>query len=192
MLEILRLIYVLTAICVAAGLTLAGVYEVTKEPIRLTMLRELKAPAVQAVLKGYDNKPMEEMINIPLEPDEKGKPQSLPVFPAKKGGQTFAVAFETSAKGYGGPIGVMVGVDVASQKLTGVAVVSHSETPGLGSRTKDDPKFAQSFVGKELTKDLTKSDIDALSGATISTNAVVAAVNQARQLFGQHKDKMVK
>lgn len=186
------MIFVLAVICAGSGLALSGVYEMTKEPIRMTELRELKKPAVQAVLKGYDNKPLDEIVSITTGTDERGKPVKLVVFPAKKGGKTFAVAFESSAKGFGGDINVMVGINVANNKLTGISVVKHSETPGLGARIKDEPGFAKSFAGKPLGKKLTKGDINALSGATISTNAVLAAVNKAQATFAQYKNQMVK
>lgn len=198
MFEILRLIFVLVVICAGSGLALSGVYQFTKEPIRMTMLREQKMPAVKAVFTGPDGKPInqnnpaDEMISIPVGEDDRGKPVKLAVFPAKQGGKTVAVAFEASSKGYGGDVGVMVGIDVAKNNLTGISVVSQSETPGLGARIVSDPSFAKSFKGKPLDKKLTKADIDALSGATFSTNAVVAAVNKARKLYAQYKTQMVK
>lgn len=74
--------------------------------------------------------------------------------------------------------------------MTGVSIVSHSETPGLGARITE-TDFTESFQGKSLENELTKDDINALSGATLSTNGVVAAVNNARTLFEQHRDQML-
>ena len=116
--------------------------------------------------------------------DKKGKPVKLIVFPAKKDGKTFAVAFESGAQGYHGDIGVMVGVDLASKKLTGISIVEHTETPGLGARITE-PNFTDSFKGKPLDKELGVGDINALSGATLSTKGVVAAVNQGPGHLGQ-------
>jgi electron transport complex protein RnfG len=184
------MLVVLTAICAVSGFTLALVHDVTKEPIEYSRLKFIKEPAVKLVLTGYDNDPIKDRVAIPMGKDKKGKPVKLIVFPAKKGGKTFAVAFESTARGYHGPIGVMVGVDLDKKKLTGISIVSHSETPGLGARIVE-PNFTDSFKGKPMDKELAVGDINALSGATLSTKGVVAAVNKAQATLGKHRDKMV-
>ncbi|ADK85113.1 electron transport complex, RnfABCDGE type, G subunit [Desulfarculus baarsii DSM 2075] len=188
--DIIKMAVVLTVICALSGLTLALVHDVTKEPIEYAMLKNVKEPAVMAVISGFDNDPIKDLVKIPIGKDKKGKDAFLMVFPAKKGGKTFAMAFETAAKGYHGDIGVMVGVDAEKNEVTGVSIVSHSETPGLGARITE-TDFTESFQGKSLENELTKDDINALSGATLSTNGVVAAVNNARTLFEQHRDQML-
>lgn len=188
--DIIKMIVVLTLICVASGLILSAVYDVTKGPIEYARLKNVKEPAVKAVLSGYDNDPIKDRIQIPIGKDKKGKPVKLVVFPAKKNGKTFAVAFEGNGSGYHGNIGVMVGIDLAKKDITGISIVSHTETPGLGARIVE-PQFTNSFKGKSLAKDLTPEDINALSGATFSTKGTVAAVNQARQLLDKYRDKMV-
>jgi Na+-translocating ferredoxin:NAD+ oxidoreductase subunit G len=188
--DIIKMIVVLTLICVASGLILSAVYDVTKGPIEYARLKNVKEPAVKAVLSGYDNDPIKDRIEIPIGKDKKGKPVKLVVFPAKKNGKTFAVAFEGNGSGYHGNIGVMVGVDLAKKDITGISIVAHSETPGLGARIVE-PQFTNSFKGKSLAKDLTPDDINALSGATFSTKGTVAAVNQARALLDKYRDKMV-
>ncbi|WP_044347624.1 RnfABCDGE type electron transport complex subunit G [Dethiosulfatarculus sandiegensis] len=189
--EILKLVVVLGLICAASGLALSFVYDVTKEPIYMTKLQKVKAPAVMKVLQGFDNDPMKDLIKIPVGKDKKGKPLDLLVFPAKKAGKTFAVAYETSATGYHGEIAVMVGVDLAKKDITGIQIVEQSETPGLGARILN-PEFTDSFKGKPVDKELTKGDINALSGATLSTNGVVAAVNKARVLYEKYGAEMAK
>ncbi len=188
--DIIKMIVVLTLICVASGLILSAVYDVTKGPIEYARLKNVKEPAVKAVLSGYDNDPIKDRIQIPIGKDKKGKTVNLVVFPAKKGGKTFAVAFEGSGSGFGGKIGVMVGINLEKKDVTGISIVSHSETPGLGARIVE-PQFTGSFKGKSLVKELTKEDINALSGATFSTKGTVAAVNQARALLDKYRDKMV-
>lgn len=184
------MIVVLTLICAASGFSLALVHKVTKEPIEYAKLKNVKEPAVKAVLSGYDNDPIKDRISIVVGKDKKGKPVKLVVFPAKKGGKTFAVAYEAHGKGYHGDIGVMVGINLQKKDITGISIVSHTETPGLGARITE-PQFTNSFKGKSLAKDLTKDDINALSGATYSTKGVVAAVNQARELLAKHRKQMV-
>jgi electron transport complex protein RnfG len=192
--EILNMVFVLGCICVCAALALSGVYEITKGPIAETLLKQVKGPAVKSVFKGYkyDNKPMDELIKIPVGKDKTGKPAFLLVFPAKQGGKTVAVAMESKAAGFGGDVKIMVGVDIAKSKYTGIAVVGHSETPGYGARIDTDEKFVPSFAGKGMDKDLTKDDVDALTGASVTTGATLEAVNKVRALVAQYKDQMVK
>ncbi len=188
--EILRMVVVLTLICAGSGFALALVHKVTKEPIEYAKLKNVKEPAVKAVLSGYDNDPIKDRISLVVGKDKRGRPVKLVVFPAKKGGKTFAVAFEGTGKGYHGDIGVMVGIDLKSDKLTGIAIVSQSETPGLGARIVE-KSFTDPFKGQSLAKPLTKDRIHALSGATFSTNGVLAAVNQARDILNKYRKQMV-
>lgn len=188
--EIAKLVVVLGLICGISGFVLAYVKDLTKEPIEYAKIKNVKEPAVKAVLGGYDNDPIKDRISFPVGADKYGRPLSLVVFPAKKSGKTFAVAFESTGKGYKGPIGVMVGIDVNDKKLTGVSVVSHSETPGLGARILE-TSFTDPFKGQSIEKDLGKDSIQALSGATLSTNGVLAAVNAARETLDKYRDKMV-
>jgi electron transport complex protein RnfG len=189
--DILKMVVVLTLICAASGFTLALVHGVTKEPIEYARLKNIKEPAVKEVLSGYSNDPIKDRLSFPVGQDKKGRPVELTVFPAKKDGKTFAVAFESSGGGYNGPIGVMVGVNLADNQLSGISVVSHAETPGLGARITES-QFTESFAGKDLGKELAVEDIHAISGATFSTKGVVDAVNQARQTLEEHRDRMVK
>lgn len=92
-----------------------------------------------------------------------------------------------SAKGYGGDISVMTGVD-NNGTVTGVNILSHSETAGLGANASRE-SFREQFVG--LIKGITVSkdapgenSIDALTGATITSRAVTQAVNAAIEAAG--------
>lgn len=89
-----------------------------------------------------------------------------------------------SPSGYGGDIQIAVGI-TKDGVLTGFDVISNSETAGLGSKCTE-PEFKNQFAGKPATKlEYTKTgatadnQIDAISGATITTNAVTEAVNAA-------------
>ena len=92
--------------------------------------------------------------------------------------------------GYGGDLEVMVGVG-ADGKVTSIDILSSSETAGLGAKASGE-SFRGQFVGKseaKLTKD--GGDIDAISGATITsravTNAVSAALEAAQSINGEGK-----
>ncbi|MGQ9472623.1 MAG: FMN-binding protein, partial [Candidatus Caldatribacteriaceae bacterium] len=86
--------------------------------------------------------------------------------------------FRISSMGYGGAMILLLGVD-REEKLTGIQVLEHQETPGLGSNVVED-SFRNQFVGKSIQDPFeVKKDIVAITGATISTNAVVRACRGA-------------
>ena len=84
-----------------------------------------------------------------------------------------------TAHGFGGEISMTVGVDLDG-KVTGVDIVSHSETPGVGSAVTEQD-FLSRFVGKSgtVTVNAGGNRIDAVTGATLSSKAVAAGVNAA-------------
>lgn len=91
------------------------------------------------------------------------------------------------AKGYGGDISVMTGVD-ADGKVTGVNILSHAETAGLGAKATEE-SFRSQFVdlikGITVSKDQAgENSIDAITGATITSRAVTEAVNAAIEAAG--------
>lgn len=90
----------------------------------------------------------------------------------------------TSKSGYGGDVQIAVGITNEGE-ITAFSVVAHSETPGLGSRATE-PEFADQFKGMPAqmvefsqTGKTKENEIDAISGATYTTNAVTEAVNEA-------------
>ena len=94
--------------------------------------------------------------------------------------------FTTSSKGYGGDIVTMVGVK-ADGTISGMDFLSFSETAGLGMNADTD-NFKNQFVGKSGEIGLNKNtpaenEIQALTGATITSKAVTNAVNIALELF---------
>jgi len=100
-------------------------------------------------------------------------------------GRAIGLVFVTTAKGYGGDIRVMTGIDLKGA-VTGVQILSMNETPGLGSKAQDDGFLAQ-FLGKAGKLQVVKSQADgneilAITGATISSRAVTDAVNLAIEL----------
>ena len=103
-------------------------------------------------------------------------------------GDTIGYVFKTSAKGYGGDIDLMVGIDT-SGKVTGVSILSISETAGLGMNAKNE-SFINQYIGKSGTIGVSKNgtsdtEIQALTGATITSKAVTSAVNTALSLYSQ-------
>lgn len=89
-------------------------------------------------------------------------------------------AFVATGKGYGGEIEILVGLEDGNA-VKGIVIISHSETPGLGSRITE-PDFGNQFASASIN-DITLSKdggaVDALTGATISSAATVNAVREA-------------
>jgi electron transport complex protein RnfG len=110
-------------------------------------------------------------------------------------GQPVAVAFHAEGSGFQGKLSMMIGVSQDFAKLTGIRVLEQVETPGLGTKIVSDPTrrgnsfwFPQQFAGKRIGSDLllvknrrpaTDSEVEAITGATISSKAVVRIINQA-------------
>lgn len=97
-------------------------------------------------------------------------------------GSVMGYVVETVSKGYGGDISLMVGVGVDGT-VQGVSILSINETAGLGMNAEN-PEFLEQFLGKSGTIGVQKNgssdtEIQALTGATITSEAMADGVNQA-------------
>ena len=63
--------------------------------------------------------------------------------------------------------------------VAGMDVLEHAETPGLGAKAEE-PEFRDKFIGKSTSEEIT---VEAISGATVTTDGVLAGVNEAREVF---------
>jgi electron transport complex protein RnfG len=176
------MVLVLAGICCVAGLALAGVYEITKEPIayqkKLDIIRSL-----EAVLPGSGIDPDAFFLEMTREDGEQVK-----VYRAKgEEGQVAGAAFQVVAPdGYSGKIFIMMGVRPEGV-LGGIEILSHAETPGLGSLIeKEEWKGLFRGISLETTNFKVKKDggdIDQITGATISPRAVTGAVEKGLKWF---------
>ena len=186
--EMLKMIIVLTALCSFSGGLLAALRNETMEKIENQQLEFVKGPAIRDILKGSANDPIADRFKIKVGETEKS------FFVGKFDGKTETVAFESTGKGFGGDIGLMIGVNVADDKIIGIGVTTHSETPGIGSRAKTDPRFAAQFKGLPLTGDFKiKNDggqVDAVSGATVTSKGVAVAVTEAATIYTSLKPQL--
>ncbi len=169
--EILKLggiLFLIAAIC--SGLV-GFVSEITKEPIALQE-KETRENAMQEVLAEAQE--FEE-----VESTEEGGP----VYAGIKDGQIIGYAISVAPNGYDGPIQMIVGV-TAEGAIGGVIILDHGETPGLGANATD-PSFTDQFKGKSAMISTIKSgtpkedEISAITGATITSDAVAEGVNRA-------------
>lgn len=189
MTEMKKMLIVPTVICGVCGFLLAGVRYATEERIEDQIMRYVKGPAVKRVLAGAVNDPVEERREVDLPGGR------TTVFIGRDGDGVSSIAYETTAQGFGGELGVMVGYDVRSDRLLGVAVTSHRETPGMGARVAQDD-FRKRFAGKPLQAEFKVTreggEIDAVTGATTSSRAVCAAVAESAAEYPQVKTEALK
>jgi H+/Na+-translocating ferredoxin:NAD+ oxidoreductase subunit G len=193
-----RMVVVLGAITLCSGLSLGALNEVTYERAANNVLRFKKIPAVVDIYRatGQD---VDEARRAALEEEllaEKrlvdiGGTDPLLFFVVKRNDQPIAVALEGIGQGFGGNVGVMVGVDLDSGGLAGVGITTMSETPGVGTRARE-ASFTKQFTGMPGdTVFRVKKDggaIDAITGATVTSRAVSAGVESAVETFRTHED----
>ena len=170
-------------ICLVVSAALGFTYTGTKDTIAERSRLDAENARLE-VLSGADKFEKVENIDSIL----KGKPDLEPVkeaYKALKSGAAAGYVFSTSSKGYGGEIKITVGIDKTG-KITGVKIGDNTETPGLGSKAADQPFMSQllNITPKEpltvVKSNKSKPEqIDAISGATITSRAVVKAVQAA-------------
>lgn len=181
------IIFLITLI---SGLLLGGVYYITKEPIKNNE-KIAKDKACKQVFKeatAFEDANLDNLSNYV--PSEYKSFLTLDeVLVAKKDSESIGyVITVTTSEGYGGNIKLVVGIDNEGT-VKNIAFLEISETAGLGmNATKD--KFYSQFSDKKVEKFVyTKNgksadnEIDAISSATITTNAVTNAVNGTISIF---------
>lgn len=163
---------ILTIITLVSAVLLAITDDVTRGPIAAASLGEADA-ARQAVLTSAESfAPVEEV------------PQGLDAFyEGLAGGARVGHVATVTVQGFAGPVEVTLGVD-ANNAITGLNVggSAFAETAGLGDKVKQ-PEFTDQFVGKALPVTL-NGDVDAITGATVTSRAVVDAVNTVGGALG--------
>ena len=198
----------LLLICLLAAGLLAKVNDMTEAPIADAKALKLEE-AIKTVVPAFDNNPVAESYKVATDSGD-----SLLVYPAKKGDDIVGFAVNSySNNGFSGNIQVMVGFDTQNT-IVNYAVLSHAETPGLGSQMVDwfKPQVQEfslieklfgfqvkqseansSIIGKnptttkfEVTND--GGDIDAISASTITSRAFLEAVRRAYAAYTESEN----
>ena len=181
--SMIQMVAVLSLLCGLAGFSLSYLKMTTASLIESQVLTFVQGPAILDVFKGADNSPIAERRAFTLKDG-----RSINVFPAMKGGKLYGVALEAFGQGYGGDIGVAVGFNIHTDTLAGIGITTMKETAGIGTRLQE-PDFLGQFPEKSLPVKL-KSDggeIDAISGATVSSRGALAAVANAVAIYQEIK-----
>ena len=198
----------LLLICLLAAGLLAKVNDMPDAPIADAKALKLEE-AIKNVVPEFDNNPVAESYKVATDSGD-----SLLVYPAKKGDDIVGFAVNSySNNGFSGNIQVMVGFDTQNT-IVNYAVLSHAETPGLGSQMVDwfKPQVQEfslieklfgfqvkqseansSIIGKnptttkfEVTND--GGDIDAISASTITSRAFLEAVRRAYAAYTESEN----
>ncbi len=170
----LKMVVVLTLITLISGMVLGLVYTQTNPKIHenLELAKERALKKVIPNVSSYDVKEVDRYTTIFTARDSSGDIVGYGVL--------------IQGSGFQGPIKLMVGFDTTKTRLTGIEVIENVETPGLGNRITED-WFRQQFAGRvppiEVVKGKKPSsehEIQAITGATISSRSVVRIVNMAQ------------
>lgn len=169
-------------ICLVVSFCLAFVNGITKDTIAERTARDAEEQRKLVLSKADSFKSVEGWQGK----DESGLIRE--VYAAYSGENLVGYVFNAFPSGFGGEIAVTVGIST-EKKVTGVKIGSNSETPGLGSKTANDD-FTVQYQDKDITKDFAvvkrpvKSDneVQAVSGATVSSTAVTKAVQASSKL----------
>ncbi len=188
--DMIKMVLVLTMITAVSGGVLSAIQTGTEERIESQILKFQKAPAIEAIFATATNDPLKERFKIKVDEDNE-----ITFFPAKLEDGSKAVALEAKGGGFGGDIGLMVGIDLETDKIIKARVTTHSETPGIGSRAKEDVSFVSQFDGMGLDSNFKVKkdggDIDAMSGATVTSKGVSIAAAQVKKLYLKLKPEII-
>ena len=179
--KVFRLTAFLLIICGVCGLLIAYVNNIT--------IDKIAAQKEQALQAGYAEVYPEATEFVPADYSGADKIITAVVI-AQNSGEPVGVIYKVAPGGYGGKVETLVGFDIASQKITGIKILTQSETPGLGANSVK-PWFAARFAGKsaaqplKIVKTETSSDqeVQAITAATITSTAVVKGINAAQADF---------
>jgi electron transport complex protein RnfG len=193
----LKMLVVLSAITLASGVALGGLFELTHERAANNVLKFKKIPAVieiHSAVSGELDSDARTALEADLLENKKlvdiGAAEPLLVFVVNKDGKPHAVAIEGFGQGFGGDLGVMAGIALADEELIAIGITTMGETPGIGTRVRD-ADFTKQFAGKDkqavIKVKKEGGEIDAVSGATISSRAVTDGVRAAQATYNEHK-----
>lgn len=185
--ETLKLGFILLIITAVSAGVLAAVHTVTG-PIVAEMERQASFGALVEIFSDADDfQPIEDS---KFEEIQGSHSMVREVFEAKKNDEIIGYALKTAAGGYGGDIIGITGINTDGT-VAGIKIVSNSETPNIGTRILEED-FINSFKEKSAAGDLkavgsptADDEVLLLSGATVSTYAVLAGVNESNLVYNQ-------
>ncbi len=179
--SIARLGLTLLAITFVIALALGYVNSITKDKIAQIEIENTNI-AMSGILTEADS--FERLA------DYEADPRVAEAYAAKAGGETVGYCFKVNPSGFGGAVTMIVGIN-ADKLVKGVEIISHSETPGLGTKAIDIKYWGQ-YVDKTGPFNLVKTaaaeenDIVAVTGATITSTAIFNGVDMALAAYDSY------
>ncbi len=168
--DMVKMGLILLLITAVSGLVLGVTNSMTEGIIMERALENDRASLEELLGEADSFEPVEgaEIDNVSMVRD---------VFAGREGDTVIGYAIKLAPNGYGGEIEMMVGI--TNDEISGVEILSQTETPGLGSKITE-PDYTDRFSGLSADGDVS---VDAISGATVSSDAVVNGVNTAVSLY---------
>lgn len=180
------MILVLTLVGLISGGFLAGVSKLTKEKIALNLQKEIEGAIIKVIPGTTQNQKLyeEEDLTIYEGKDEAGQPTGY--------------AIQATGIGFQDKITLLYGIDRSRMKIIGLTVIDQKETPGLGAKITDRDIFLQFWKNRDISQplilrkppagsmeELAPSEINTITGATISSRKVVEIVNYSLDRLGK-------
>jgi electron transport complex protein RnfG len=194
-------VLLVAAIATAAALLVTVSWEFSHERIEANQRARLLASLSSVLDASLLEQDLDPVLISALDEELLGSDEAIDVFVPVDGDTPLAAIFASIAPdGYNAPIALLVGLEVPSGRITGVRVVSHRETPGLGDQIDiDKSRWILQFNGKAVddppasawavTKD--EGQFDSITGATVTPRAVIRAVYNTLLYFDAHRDELL-
>ncbi len=187
-----RLVFTLSLAGLLSGLIIVTIFEVTLPTITAYKAQQLRA-AVFKVLPGVASMKRLVYSDGKLTPSDQELPDEEAVYGGYGAeGQLIGYAVPAAGPGFQDTISLLYGLVPDKRKVTGMEILESRETPGLGDKIYKDMAFVDSFRSLAIDPEIravkkgtssTPNELDAITGATISSKAVVRIINQANSLW---------
>ncbi len=180
---IVNLVVRLGIITLCAGLILGLAYTVTKTPIEQQTIKQETEARIDVLPQADD------FTQLEVQPDEAFAIVQQ-VYQGTAGGSPVGYTFAITTKAFSPNLKMTVGIDM-NGVVTGVNIGSHEETPGLGANATN-PEFLAQYVGVDGPYTVVKAatgvtgEINAITGATITSKGVTDAVSAAREYYNKY------
>lgn len=185
--ETLKLALILFLITAISATVLAVSNDITAPRIAEADALKDKQAKAEILPEGNEFKPLDES---ELNEIKSSNENVLEIFEGYDGENLVGYTIKTVVNGYGGEIEFMTGISTEG-KITGIKILNHGETPGLGANATK-TYFTESFRNKSVDGEITASknpsgdlEVQALTSATRTTDAILDGVNTARKIYNE-------
>ena len=186
--EISKLVLVLSLICGISAAALTVVRISLEERIEMQNDFFVRGPALEQLFKKPANDVLKDKITFSIDDI------TYPIFYITEGRMITGLAIEAPGRGgYAGDIIIMIGIDTEAEKIIGLEIIQHSETPGVGSKVEK-VSFRKQWKNLSINEPIQLRTnggvIDAISGATYSSNAVIDGTNKIKSIINEHLEEI--